>query len=430
MLQVSKDHNPNYLAKIVRLQGLRKHPNADRLQCVDIDFNTVITGLDAKDGDVYVYFPLECKINKDFLSATNSFRHKELNVDKEKAGFFDDNCRVRAMRLRGEKSMGYIIPIHVLASVYGTFGEVDDIINTEFDTVNGTLLLEKYEVKTKQKGVTSYSSKGKNDRTVDNQINLHADTLNLRKNAYKISPQDRISITYKTHGTSFWVANVLTKRELSLMERLLLWLKLPIKTLEYGIVYGSRKVIKNKYSDHLAKGYYGEDIWGIVAKEIQDKIPQGFTLYGEILGFTPNGRAIQPQYDYGAVSTEHIIEIYRITHTTPSGLVTELSEDQIVEFCKKAGLRHFFQFYNGLATDLFPYGTSDSVEEWQTKFIKFLEEKYNDKDCFMCKNKVPEEGIVLRKEGLFGFEAYKLKSFKFLEKETNMLDQQAKETAS
>ena len=113
MLQVSKDHNPNYLAKIVKLKGLRKHPNADRLQCVDIDFNTVITGLDAKDGDVYVYFPLECKINKDFLSATNSFRHKELNVDKEKAGFFDDNCRVRAMRLRGEKSMGYINPIHV-----------------------------------------------------------------------------------------------------------------------------------------------------------------------------------------------------------------------------------------------------------------------------------------------------------------------------
>ena len=93
-------------------------------------------------------------------------------------------------------------------------------------------------------------------------------------------------------------------------------------------------------------------------------------------------------------------------------------------------MRHFFQLYNGLATDLFPYGTSDSVEEWQTKFIKFLEEKYNDKDCFMCKNKVPEEGIVLRKEGLFGFEAYKLKSFKFLEKETNMLDQLAKESAS
>ena len=40
----------------------------------------------------------------------------------------------------------------------------------------------------------------------------------------------------------------------------------------------------------------------------------------------------------------------------------------------------------------------------------------------MCENKVPEEGVVLRKESLFHCESYKLKSFAFLEAESKELD--------
>ena len=72
-LKISEKANPNYLAKVVKLNNIRKHENADRLQCVAIDGNNVITGLDAKDGALYVYFPLESAINKEFLSWGNSF---------------------------------------------------------------------------------------------------------------------------------------------------------------------------------------------------------------------------------------------------------------------------------------------------------------------------------------------------------------------
>jgi hypothetical protein len=41
----------------------------------------------------------------------------------------------------------------------------------------------------------------------------------------------------------------------------------------------------------------------------------------------------------------------------------------------------------------------------------------------MCRNKVPEEGIVLTKDGLT-FEAFKLKSMRFLEEETKLLDKE------
>ena len=40
----------------------------------------------------------------------------------------------------------------------------------------------------------------------------------------------------------------------------------------------------------------------------------------------------------------------------------------------------------------------------------------------MCVNKVPEEGIVIRKNNIFTYEAYKLKSFRFLEAESKQLD--------
>ena len=46
---------------------------------------------------------------------------------------------------------------------------------------------------------------------------------------------------------------------------------------------------------------------------------------------------------------------------------------------------------------------------------------YNEKDCFMCNNKVPEEGCVIRIDGL-EFEAYKQKSERFYARETILLD--------
>ena len=68
MLKISETANKNYLAKVVKLKSGRKHSNADRLLCWTIDFQNVITSLDYKEDDIVVYFPVECAINKDFIS--------------------------------------------------------------------------------------------------------------------------------------------------------------------------------------------------------------------------------------------------------------------------------------------------------------------------------------------------------------------------
>jgi hypothetical protein len=433
MLTTSEKANPNYLCKVVELKNVRMHSNAHSLQVVDIDFQRVITGMDAKDGDVYIYFPIESKIAREFLKVTNSFSNKELNADPQAKGYFGDNCRVKATRLRGEKSMGYIIPLTTLEWFCG--GPIDYTIGQEFDTVYGLKLIEKYEVK-KREPRDNQGKKPKLSRLIEGQVHLHADTENLRKNSHKIHPNDIISITYKTHGTSWWVSNVLVKKRLSWLEKVVKYFGVNVNEMEYDLVYGSRRVVKNadlkdpKAKDH----FFGYDLWEDIKDQVGEHIPKGYTLYGEMLGYDKNGGMIQKDFDYGCDmygnfgKPTHKLEVYRITHTNPDGLVTELSYPEIEEFCTRVGLTPSHLFFYGKAgewlTRHMPIEEIASLNEdnWTEKFIEELERTYNEKDCFMCDNPVPEEGIVVRLEQLFSFEAYKLKSFRFLEGESSFLD--------
>ena len=430
MFTTSKNANPNYLAKIVRLKGLKPHANADRLQTVVIDYQTVITGLNAQEGDIYVYFPVESKINKDFLSFTNSFRDSNLNNDKDQVGFFEENCRVRAMKLRGEKSEGYIVPINEIYRFLnnGTFYDLStyiDTVDTYFDTVNDILLVEKYIPKgSKKQNTIKQGKQPKENRLIENQFRFHVDTEQLRKNIHKIKLSDNISISYKLHGTSVILSNVLVKRKLNWLEKICSKF-LNIEKEEYDVIWASRKVIKNsslinKEYNH----YYNSDIWGIVAEEHGYKIPKGFTIYGEIVGFLPDGGAIQKMgkaFDYGCKENEHELYVYRVTFTNKDGIVAELSSQQVEQFCEKYDFKHPHVYYTGsyfdfiLNTLRIPLSENGFKDE---DIIRKMESLYNEKDCWMCKNKLPEEGIVLRVDKLDSFEAYKLKSFRFLEGES------------
>lgn len=430
MIEKSEKHNPNYLAQIVEIKNLRPHENADRLQIAVIDFQDVITDMSAKEGDVMVFFPIECRINRSFLSSIDAFRDVELNKGSEK-GFFEKNCRVRAVKLRGQKSMGYLLPINKLEDWAGVHS-LDQYVGKDFDTINGELLLEKYMVPVKEYNRNKQGKSPKLSRLVDGQVHLHVDTTNLRRAIGYIHPNDDISISYKTHGTSWWTSNVLVKRKLNLFEKLLLKFGVKIEELEYDLMYGSRRVVKNEaFAEKEHNHYYGEDLWGAIAGQIYEAVPKGYSLYGECIGFTPSGKEIQKGYDYGCLSQRFKLQVYRITYTNADGLVRELLANEIVEFCKKyasLGLEPVKYYFIGKAKDYplsnFHYGSDGlGVEDWQVGFLQQLESDHLEKDCWMCKNKVPAEGIVLRKERADEFEPYKLKSFSFLERETKLLDE-------
>jgi len=441
IVTISKEANSNYLGKIFKIEHLQKHSNADRLQITTVDFQEVITGMNAKEGDIYVYFPVECKINKDFLSFTNSFREKELNSDKEAKGFFEKNCRVRACKLRGENSMGYIVPATEVENFVGMDNEtLKDYEGSYFDTINDIKLLEKYVIKVSEP--TNKVNQGKSPkkkRLVDNQFAFHTDTENLRRNVSKVHPEDMISISYKVHGSNFVHGHVIIKSNLKRSEKVLKWIgdKIPfvknyipsIHETEYGHVTSSRRVIKTVEGEEFeGQHFYDEDIWTVVGEEIKDKIPKGYTVYGEIVGYTTTGQTIQKDYDYGCKEREHKLYVFRVTYTNPDGMVYNLPTKDAENFCNMVGLEFVPIFFIGKAKDsvsvpIDDEGNETDLRDWREHFIKVLEKKYNEKLCFICNNKVPEEGIVVRVENKFNsFDAYKLKSFRFLEKESKDLD--------
>lgn len=428
-----KSENPNYCARIIRLGEPRKHSNADRLLCHSIMFNNVITDLSYKKDDLVVYFPLECAINKDFVSYFNGFAKKELNQNQEVRGFFDNNSRVRAVKLRGEPSAGFIIKLEVLLSWLSTqdflvnFPNEKEIpVDEDFDSYKDILICSKYVVPVRNSGQNIAKQKvARESSIVEGQFHFHPDTKHLKKELHVLKPDDLITISYKLHGTSAVFANILTKKKLSLAARVLKKIGFEIQDTKHDLVASSRRVIKSEHVDKNHDNFYDSNIWVLVAESLKEKIPPGYSLYGEIVGFLPSGAQIQSKYDYGCRPNTWEFFVYRVTFTDSGGQVIEFTTPQVQRFCQKFDLKTVPVFYYGRADQwLFEnsnYSIMNESHHWHKNFLTMLISKYTEKNCYLCKNIVPEEGIVLQIEGEV-FNAFKLKSWAFLEAETKLLD--------
>lgn len=411
--------NPNYAATIVALKDFVELPNCDNVKGALIFGNHIIVSKECYVGQLGVFFPVECALSTDFLSNNNLYRKPEYgNVDPTEKGFFGQQGRVKAMKFRGHKSEGFWIPVQALNYLPATSFSAGDV----FDMVGDHEICRKYVPRGQGGKQTQFQQRQAKleDSIVDGQFRLHFNTENLRRNAHKINPYDMISISEKWHGTSVVIGKVLVKRALPWYEKALKRLGVQIMDSVYGTTYSSRRVIKavngvQKNSRH----FYSDDIWGVVAKEVEDKIPAGFTLYGEIVGYTPDGTPIQGGYVYGCLPNQHKFVVYRVTSTNAEGKVLELPWEHLIEFCQKSGLEYVPSLYYGRAGDLFDF---DTEHHWNEEFLKRLEERYvYDQDCERNSG-LPAEGVVVRIDRLNECESYKLKNFRFLEAESKQLD--------
>lgn len=424
---MNKPKNENYAAIVVEIKTIVQLENCDNVQAAIIMGNQVIVGKDIKVGDAGLYFPLECALSKEYLKSNNLYRKPELNEDITKKGYFEENGRIRCVKFRGHKSEGLFMPLNSIQFASKKVEEFE--LGSSFDELNGVPICSKYIVKqNRTPGQPGTGKKGagklaKESKLIDNQFRFHDDTSMLYKNLHKIKSSDLISITYKMHGTSGISSKVLCKKPLKWYEKALIKLGVKVVDTEYDYIYSSRKVIKNPDLNPNAVHYYDADIWGIAHNEIKDFLQDGMTFYYEIVGYMPSGAFIQGHYDYGCEMNKHEIRIYRITYTNPSGKVFEFSSKQVQDYCRYNGLNAVPQLYYGTAGDLFTYQNlqNPSDEDWRDEFLAYVKLNYNEKDCYICKNKLPEEGVVIRIEEL-SFEAYKQKSNRFYELETKQLD--------
>ena len=430
--------NSNYAAVVVQIKTIVQLENCDNVVAAQIMGNQVIVGKDVQVGDVGLYFPLETQLTDTYLSNNNLYKDAEQNKDKTKKGYFEKNGRIRCVKFRGNKSEGLFMPMESLSFVLKPSETLE--IGQEFDELNGSILCQKYIVKAKGEPGVAGSKKQKigkkaKSKLIENQFRFHDDTSMLFRNLHKIHPDDIISMAYKVHGTSSISAKLLCKKSLKWYETALQKLGVNIVDTHYDFIYSSRKVVKNADLRDTDNSFYTEDIWGITHNELKEFLQDGMTIYYEVVGFLPNGSYIQGPYDYGCDPCEHKNMIYRITYTNPSGKVFEFSVKQVRDWCKDRGLETVPQLYYGYAKDFYDeivYDGSDEtkiiglfsdmdINGWRDSFLQKIKDKYNEKDCYICENRVPEEGCVIRIEKN-EFEAYKAKSNRFYEFETKLLD--------
>lgn len=430
----TKSDNPNYLARIVRLPETVIHPNADKLLLTTIQAQNIIVGKDVIPGQLYILFQLETKINSEFLSYINGFSDPELNRDKTKRGFFSRSSgRVKACKLRGILSEGYLHPLNDfndwLKSKNIKYIVSDKDLDKDFDSVGDLLFVEKYiNQETLRKSNLANKVKGgkvkRESRLVEKQFRLSPDYRHLKREINTINPDDFIDLTSKWHGANCVISKILTKRKLSILDKLAKKLGIKILESEYSLVFSSRTLIKNEFADQQSQGFYSHNIWEIVAHKYQDCLQDGVTAYGELVGFTPSGAGVQSLkgkvFDYGCEPGKCDFIVFRLTYTSPAGNVYEFSLPQVIDYCQKVGLKHIPVYYIGKAKDKYP--ELDTQNHWHENFLNKLIEEYLEKDDIYCKTAgLPDEGIVLSKR-IGGFEGLKLKSARFILGESEKLD--------
>lgn len=425
-----KYKNENYAAIVVKITALVPLDGCDKVQAAIIMGQQVVVGLDVVLGDIGLYFPVETALSKEYLKENNLYKKAELNKNPLFKGYFEENGRIKCVKFRGHKSEGLYMPLNSVNTLTKQLDLSRDLnIGDCFDELKGVNICSKYVIKTnKTQGIPGTGKKGqgklaRESKLIENQFRFHDDTSMLYKNLHKLHPDDLISITYKMHGTSGISSKILCKKPLKWYEKLLIKLGINIISTQYDYLYSSRRVIKNLDLNPNAVHFYDTDIWGKAHELVKEFLSDGMTFYYEIVGFLPSGGYIQGPFDYGQDEGKFEIRIYRITYTNPSGKVFEFSAHQVQDFCKEKGLLAVPELYYGSVFDfMFRYAElSVQDPENMEDFLSVLKELYNEKDCYICKNKVVEEGVVIRIEKN-NFEAYKCKSFGFYEMESKNLD--------
>lgn len=404
-MKIEPPVNQNYAATVVRVKTLVPLPNADRLAGMPMFGLQAIVSLDIKEGDLGLLFPAECQLSEEYTRLNNLHRHSDLNEDKSISGYLEDNRRVRAIKLRGNRSDALFMPISSLAYL----GDIDLKEGDTFDRIGDHEICRKYTVPTK--GTGRHIAPKKLENRVDGRVfPEHFDTpqylrLTLDPDAYAV-------VTQKLHGTSIRIGNVPVRRSLPLRDRIAKRFGVKVLESEYANVYGSHRVVKDANNPNQ-NHYYDHDLWTACGKELDGLIPENYIVYGELIGWTDGGSPIQKGYTYNLLPKQRRLYVYRVAVVNEQGTVADLSWDAVRKFCQSIGVEHVPELWRGHLRDF-------AYEQWiDVKFMQSQAVPVGDAPC--------DEGVCIRiDDGMIPTIA-KLKSPLFLQHETKMIDQGAED---
>lgn len=406
-----------YCGYITTLKELRKHSNADRLQCVEVFGQNVIVDLSYSEGQRVVFFPSDGQLSLEYATDNNLIRKKDENGNNI-GGYMDERKRnVTAIKLRGEKSEGLVLPIETL-SKYTDVSKLKD--GDQITVLGGHEICCKYIPKGNRckQNVTSKSKNKKKSNVSYPFFEEHKDTAQLAYNMSAFKPGDTVYITRKLHGTSARTAKTIkiTKKHSKL--RCLLHMKQK-QTKEVSVVSGSRRVVLKDMNS--TDGYYSDN--GFRKKYhdlLKDKLPEGCEVFYEIVGYVNETTPImgsvsntkvkdkeftkkfgkETTFSYGCEPGESDMYVYRMTMTTGDGTVVEVPWEVVEIWCDKLGVKHVPEL------EKFIFTTPEDLRERVNKYLTGMPTDEIGKTHIA-------EGVVVRIDNRESFTAYKDKVFEF-----------------
>lgn len=405
-----------YCAYITTIKEIRKHSNADRLQCATIFGNNVIVDMSYTAGERVVYFPEDGQLSLEFARENKLLREKDENGNNI-GGYLDpDKRNITSIRLRGEKSEGLVLPIEVL-SKYIDVSKLKD--GDRITTLDGIEICRKYipiirntyggkldhELRKKEKEIYKYPL-----------FKRHSETEQLAYNKDAFYPGDTCYITLKMHGTSGRTANTIRqmiKKRNSIVKKIF---KKQDRIIEEQVyVSGSRKVVLGDFKEKCSSKDEFRKKWH---EFFEGKLPVGMEVFYEIVGYSSENTPImgvcdnklikdkefskqygaRTVFSYGCNEDESDCYVYRMTMTSADGFVVEIPWEQVQIICEKLGMKCVPQF------DKFIFTTWEDL-------MQRVETYYEGPDP-VGKTHI-REGVVVRIDNRQTFTAYKHKGFSF-----------------
>lgn len=397
-----------YNGYITKITEIRKHPNADRLQIVDLFSTQCIVSNDYYAGQKIIFFPADGQLSEEFCKENDLVRRKDENGNLT-GGYLDPVKRnIKTIKLRKEVSEGLILPIESLKN----FCDISTLVEgQEINVLNGHEICRKYIPKTNNKNCNVVNNKNKKHKNNTKQswsfvFPEHIDTPQLRFYINKIKPGELITITEKLEGTSGRSAYLPCHRFTRIFHR---------KKNTYKYFLGTRRV--NFIQNEKISGYYdNNDFRKIIHDKIAPHLEKNMEVFYEIVGWTgENGSPIMGEVDtkclgdknftkkygekmtfnYGLKPGNFDFYIYRIAILDDDGnVIIDFSTNQIKNWCEKNGFKMVPILYQGFLKD------TNELEE--------LANTYNDGESTLGSHW--REGCVIRVENSFKFEVYKSKN--------------------
>lgn len=440
-----------YCGYVVKIQNLRPHTNADRLQIATVFGNDVVVGLDVQIGQLMVYFPTDGQLGEEYCKVNDLVRRKDENGNPA-GGYLDpDKRNIKAIKLRGEKSDGMLAPLTSLAN----FTTISDLKEGDtITTLNGVEICKKYIPRRRTGGTWVGSTHKKAKANHAPTFYEHVDTAQLAYNLNQFKSGDIVELTLKMHGTSGRTGYLPIIRQ----AKRTIWDKIrrrPGKTYtEYDYVTGTRRVVLDSKHDG---GYYDDNSFRhAMAKKFEGKLRKGEVVYYEIVGFvnanTPIMSSVknskikdkeftkqygeetvfsygcertgdfEPAYN-GDNATNYVpprceVYVYRMTMVNEDGDVVEMSPDQMRIRCEQMGVKYVPVFERFIIPENPGEVLTDKAGETDYgvcsagEFVLRKVEKYFDGPDPIGKTHV-REGVVARIVNRPDIAVYKHKNFSF-----------------